>query len=98
MIYFTQLIYIVNGQEETFHEFERMAIPIIGKYNGQLLLRVRPDANAFIEGTMENPYEIHLASFPSEADWEGFKNDGERKSFLHLKEKSVKAILLVKGA
>ena len=41
-LYFTQLIYIKEGQEATFHQFEDVAIPLISKYNGQLLLRVRP--------------------------------------------------------
>ena len=43
MIYLTQLIYIKEGQEEVFHQFEDIAIPAISKYNGRLLLRVRPD-------------------------------------------------------
>jgi hypothetical protein len=41
-LYFTQLIYIKERQEATFHQFEDVAIPLISKYNGQLLLRVRP--------------------------------------------------------
>jgi hypothetical protein len=46
MIYITQLIYIIDGQEKTFHQFEDVAIPIISKYNGRLLLRVRPDKDS----------------------------------------------------
>ena len=42
MIYITQLIYIKEGQENIFHQFEDVAISIISKYNGQLLLRIRP--------------------------------------------------------
>ena len=42
MIYITQLIYIKQGQEEVFDEFESIAIPIISKYNGKLLFRIRP--------------------------------------------------------
>ena len=49
MLYITQLIYIKEGQENIFHEFEHIAIPIISKYNGQLLIRVRPDDKAIIE-------------------------------------------------
>ena len=60
MIYITQLIYIKEGQEKTFHEFEEVAIPIISKYNGRLLLRVRPQEDAFIENSIDKPYEIHL--------------------------------------
>ena len=41
MIHLTQLIYIKEGKEETFHEFEEIAIPTILKYNGRLTLRLK---------------------------------------------------------
>jgi len=97
MIFITQLIYIKAGQEAVFNEFESVAIPLISKYNGTLLFRIRPDAGAFLEGSMESPYEIHLVRFESEQDFENFKLDDERKKFLHLKEQSIKASILYKG-
>lgn len=97
MIFITQLIYIKEGQEDIFHQFENVAIPIISKYNGRLLLRVRPDDKAFIENHMEKPYEIHLVEFDSENDFENFKHDEERKKFLHLKEQSITASILYLG-
>lgn len=97
MIYITQLIYIIAGQENIFDQFEAVAIPIISKYNGRLLLRVRPDKNSFIEHHMDKPYEIHLVEFDNEQDFENFKQDEERKSFLHLKEQSIKASILIQG-
>ena len=97
MIFLTQLIYIMEGQEAVFHQFEDIAIPAILKYNGRLLLRVRPDKNAIIESNIDNPYEIHLVEFNSEQDFINFSHDEERKKFLHLKEQSVKSVLLIKG-
>ena len=97
MIYITQLIYIKAGEENTFHRFEEVAIPIILKYNGKLLLRVRPDANEIIEANAEVPYEIHLVTFETENDFENFKLDKERLQFLHLKEQSIKSSLMIKG-
>jgi uncharacterized protein (DUF1330 family) len=97
MIFLTQLIYIKEGQESTFHQFEDIAIPAILKYNGRLLLRVRPDNNSIIENNIDQPYEIHLVEFDTEQDFENFTQDEERKKFLHLKEQSVKSILLIKG-
>jgi uncharacterized protein (DUF1330 family) len=97
MIFLTQLIYIREGQEEIFHQFEDIAIPAISKYNGRLLLRVRPSMNTFIENNIEKPYEIHLVEFDSEMDFENFSQDDDRKKFLHLKEKSVKSVWLIKG-
>jgi uncharacterized protein (DUF1330 family) len=97
MIYITQLIYIIDGQATTFDAFEAVAIPIIAKYNGRLLLRVRPSAANVIEQTIEMPYEIHLVEFDSDQDFENFKQDEERKQFLHLKEQSIKSVLMIKG-
>jgi uncharacterized protein (DUF1330 family) len=97
MILITQLVYIIDGQEKIFDEFERIAIPTILKYNGRLLLRVRPNENAFIEHHIDKPYEIHLVEFDTEQDFENFKQDEERKKFLHLKDQSVKASILIQG-
>jgi len=97
MIYITQLIYIIPGQESVFHQFEDIAIPIISKYNGRLLLRVRPTDHSFIEHHLDKPYEIHLVEFDSEQDFKNFMQDEERKRFLHLKEQSIKASILFQG-
>ena len=97
MIYITQLVYIRDSKAAIFHQFEEHALPIIPKYNGMLLLRIRPDRPAFIEANMETPYEIHLVSFPSDSDSQRFMQDEERKQFLHLKEDSIKSVVLIKG-
>jgi len=95
MLYITQLIYIHEGREATFHEFERLAIPLISVYGGELLLRTRGGEK--IDGSMHQPYEIHLVSFPSPAHFERFKKDDSRKAFLHLKEESVSVSMQVFG-
>ena len=97
MLYITQLIYIKEGHEAIFHQFEDVAIPIISKYNGQLLLRIRPDEKAIIESAVKQPYEIHLVEFTSERDLENFMNDEDRKRFIHLKEQSIESLVLIKG-
>lgn len=97
MLFITQLIYIKEGQENVFHQFEDFVIPIIAKHNGRLLLRIRPGKNAIIENSIETPYEIHLAEFDTNTDFENFMRDEERKQFLHLKEQSVKSVVLMKG-
>jgi len=97
MIFITQLIYIQEGQENVFNQFEDIAIPIISKYNARLLLRIRPDKNSFIDYSIDKPYEIHLVEFDSEQDFKNFMQDEERKKFLHLKEQSIKASILIHG-
>ncbi|MEQ8219208.1 MAG: hypothetical protein RH981_13300 [Arenibacter sp.] len=97
MIYITQLIFIKEGREDIFHQFEDMAIPIILKYNGRLTLRIRPKGDSIIENNIEKPYEIHLVEFNTQEDFDNFKNDEARKKFLHLKEKSIKSSILIQG-
>jgi len=97
MIYLTQLIYIQEGQEAVFHEFEDIAIPIIAKYNGRLSLRIRPQKDSIIKSDIEVPYEIHLVEFDTQEDFDHFKKDEERKSFLHLRENSIKSSILIQG-
>lgn len=97
MIYLTQLIYIKEGQEDVFHQFENVAIPLIKRYNGRLLARIRPTDDSYIERQMEKPYEIHLVEFYSEQDFKAFTQDESRKQFLHLKDQSVKESILIQG-
>lgn len=97
MIYITQLIYIQEGKEAVFNEFESMAIPLISKYKGELLLRIRPANNAIIEQNIATPYEVHLVKFENESDFQSFMKDETRQQFLHLKVESIQSALLIKG-
>jgi uncharacterized protein (DUF1330 family) len=97
MIYITQLIYIKQDQEKVFDQFESVAMPIIPKYNGRLLLRIRPSEAMVIERNIASPYEVHLVEFNSEVDFQNFMKDEERKQFLHLKEISIESSVLIKG-
>ncbi|PCJ23492.1 MAG: DUF1330 domain-containing protein [SAR86 cluster bacterium] len=97
MIYLTQLIYIIEGQEGALDEFESIAIPIIRKHNGELVLRIRPGKDSLIEGIAELPYEVHIVSFPSQKDFDNFAIDEERKASIHLKEKAIRDVVLYQG-
>ena len=97
MIYITQLIYLIEGQENIFNQFEDVAIPLIEKYNGQLLLRLKPTADTVVASNIEMPYEMHLIAFDKDHDLESFLQDEERKKFIHLKEQSIRSVLLIKG-
>ena len=98
MIYLTQLIYIKEGKETEFHEFEDLAIPLMSKYNGRIIHRIRPPKECFIDNMSDSlPYEVHFLSFDSEEDFSAFMKDDSRIAFMHLKEASIKASFLVKG-
>jgi uncharacterized protein (DUF1330 family) len=97
MIYITQLIFLKQGMEKEFHEFEAIAIPLMQKYTGKLIQRVRPDSNSFIDGENDRPYEVHIISFNSNKDFELFLKDKQRQDIVHLKEASIRSTFLIKG-
>ena len=97
MIYLTMFIYLNEGKEEVFHQFENLAIPLLKDYNGRLIHRIRPTVESFIHSEWDLPYEIHFLSFESELDFSNFTQDERRKAFLHLKEDSISSIFLIKG-
>lgn len=97
MIYITQLIFVNKEKEEKFLEFENHVIPLMEKYNGKIIYRIRPSKENFVSENKELPYEIHFMSFDSEQGLAKFMKDDSRLKFVHLKDESVKSILLVKG-
>lgn len=97
MLYITQLIYIREGQEAVFEQFEAVVIPLISKYGGKLLLRSRITPDTMIDGTAERPHEVHVVTFPDEAAFQAFLHDQTRKQWLHLKEAAIRSVVLVKG-
>jgi len=98
MVIVTQLIYVHPGHEAEFHEFEDTVLPLLPAYGGELLLRLRPDAASMIGGSSEPPYEVHIVRFESEAALARFANSEERQRVLHLKNRSVRAAIMITGA
>jgi uncharacterized protein (DUF1330 family) len=97
MIYYTQLVFIKPGCEQEFHGFEEKVLPMLRRHNGSLVYRIRPDKSAFIENSRELPYEIHLVTFGSKADFGDYKNDPKRLDFIEMKNNSVEKIILIEG-
>lgn len=97
MIYLTQLIFVKPGKETVFHQFEEFVIPLMERHGGLMLYRIRPSQHSFISAENERPYEIHFVSFDSEEGFHGYMKDETRLQYMHLKDDSVKSIMLVKG-
>jgi uncharacterized protein (DUF1330 family) len=97
MLYYTQLIFLREGQEAPFHDFEEHVLPLLGRHGGQLLYRVRPGRNSVIETAVEYPYEIHLVAFGDRKGFESYRDDPERLQYVHLKDQSVGKVLLIEG-
>ena len=97
MIYITNLVYILPGSESIFEEYESIVIPVISRYGGRMLLRIRPDKPSVIQALVEVPHEIHFVEFPSDDDFQNFLKDEERKKFMYLKEKTIRSNFMTKG-
>lgn len=98
MIFLSLFIFVKEGKEEVFHQFEDLAIPLLQDYSGKLLYRIRPTRESFIDVEEEElPYEVHFISFESDDHFVQFAKDERRKAFLHLKEDSIKTSFMVKG-
>jgi hypothetical protein len=97
MVYYTQLIFVKQGSEDAFNSFEEKVLPLLKDHNGELVYRVRPNQDSIIESSRELPYEIHLVTFNSTADFEHYKNDPKRLSFMAIKNDSVEKVILIEG-
>ena len=97
MIYFTQLIYLKEGKEETFLEFEDHVLPLLNRHGGKLVQRWRNTQGVVIHSEGAPPFELHLVSFESEAGFQAYVNDPERTKAAHLKDGSVEKSVLIKG-
>ncbi|TGV03750.1 DUF1330 domain-containing protein [Flavivirga rizhaonensis] len=97
MIYLTALLFIKEGKENVFNEYESLVLPIINNYNGKLIYRIRPTQDSFINSEDQLPYEIHFISFETDEDFTNFINDDKRKSFEKLKVDSIKSTFITKG-
>src|SRR3569833_307410 len=97
MLYYTQIIFIRESQQDLFNEFESYVLPFLERHNGTILYRVRPTDDCVIESNIEKPYELHLVSFPTREDFEGYAKDGDRLKYMHLKEASIEKALLIEG-
>ena len=97
MIYYTQLIFIEPGREREFHAFEDKVLPLLKNHNGELVYRVRPGRDAFVEAGKELPYEIHLVTFTNKAGFESYARDPQRLAAIELKNNAVEKTVLIEG-
>ena len=97
MLYYTQLVFVHEGQRATFHEFEAHVLPLLERHGGQLLYRVRPGRPDVIETAVDYPYEIHLVAFADRAGFASYRDDPERMQYTPLKDQSVRKVMLIEG-
>ena len=98
MIYITLLVYVISGEEDKFNNYEEQVIPLLEKYNGILLYRIRPERHNYLTMQDDQPYEIHIITFNSQSDFDRFRSDPDRKNHAHLYKESVFRTVLIEGA
>ncbi|KAA5544233.1 DUF1330 domain-containing protein [Adhaeribacter rhizoryzae] len=91
-IYYTLLVYLREGQDPIYQAYENKVLPLLPKYNGRLELRLKSNKTA-----PNQPDEIHVASFPSVADFEAYRDDPERLNSAGMFQDSVAEAVLVQG-
>jgi antibiotic biosynthesis monooxygenase (ABM) superfamily enzyme len=94
MIYLTQIMYVHAGREATFEAFEAVVLPLLAKYRGELVLRLRGDKLA---GSAEAPHEVHIIRFDADEDLARYSNDPDRQRVLSLRNEAVQHSMLIKG-
>ncbi|GAB3255668.1 hypothetical protein GCM10027347_16970 [Larkinella harenae] len=97
MLYYTQLIFIKEGHEATFHSFEEHVLPLLQRHQGELVYRIRPAMDSVLTTTLGYPYEIHLVSFSDRSHFEAYRDDPQRLQYLPLKDESVERVMLIEG-
>lgn len=98
MIYLTVLLFVKEGKESVFQEYENSVLSILKEYSGVLIHRLKPTHENYIgDSTEEQPYEIHLISFPTDKDFKNYIQDSKRISFNHLKDESLRCSYIYKG-
>ncbi|WP_221391536.1 DUF1330 domain-containing protein [Dyadobacter sp. NIV53] len=98
MLYYTQIIFVKEGQEGTFHSFEDLVLPLLRQHNGELIYRIRPTVSSVITTAFGHPYEIHLVSFADRKSFENYRDDPDRLQYMKLKEESVDRVILIEGS
>ncbi len=95
--YITILLFVIKGKEDVFNEYEEKVLPLLSRHQGQLLYRIRPEAQQYITPQDEYPYEIHIVSFETITGFEQYKADKDRQSHAYLFRESVSKTLMIEG-
>lgn len=96
-LYLTVLLYLVPGQEEVFAQYEDLALSLLGEHGGELLYRLRPRATEVVSSGADQPYEIHLLTFPDEYAFEQFLQNPARLAYAGLRAQAIRQTVIIKG-
>ena len=86
-------LWIRPGSTAEFEAYERKAARIMQKYGGSIEKVIRIGQ----EGWSENPFEIHVVSFPDQEKFTAYRADPEVSSMASEREAVILKTIVVTG-
>jgi len=93
-LYLTVLLYLKDGKQEQFYDYERRVKPVIESYGGQFEKVIKP---THVVGDIPMPDEIHLLSFPSEQSFQSYRDDPALPEIAALRAEAVEQTIIISG-
>ncbi|MBI3245739.1 MAG: NIPSNAP family protein [Deltaproteobacteria bacterium] len=87
-------LFIHPGHEAEFRQFETEAARIMRKYGGRIERVIRPHASVPLGSS---PHEIHIVSFPSMAQFEAYRKDGDLAKCTPLRQSAIARTEIIIG-
>src|SRR6266851_5129744 len=86
-------LYIYDGREAEFEEFESAAARAMKRYGGAIDRRIRCTPSA----DNSQPYEVHVVTFPDAQAFERYRADDELKGLADLRARAIRATTVWSG-
>ena len=93
-IYMTVLIYLKEGQESLFHDYERQAAKVMMRHNGRFEQIIKPN---IVNGDLPLPDEIHVLSFATPDGFSSYRQDPASQALAPMRLASVEKAIFLQG-
>ena len=87
-------LYINEGREQEFDQFETAAAQVMKRYGGGIDRRIKIALSA----ADDQPYEIHVVSFPDERSFQNYRSDPDLQALSDLRTKAIRETKLWFGS
>ena len=77
------LLWVKEGQEELFEDYENKALEIALRHGGKTISRVRRSESS------DAPYEVQILQFPNDSALKDFMEDPARNALSDDREKAI---------
>ena len=86
-------LYVHEGREAQFEQFEAAAAEIMLRYGGTIERRIGCATQAGEDG----PHEIHVVTFPDEAAFEQYSGDADLNALAELRSSAIRETTVWRG-